>query len=139
MLQPFCLSPFLLDLATTVPVGDDLTTSVTGRSRSTCTCMLQRIRVPLHVHVHVDLHINVPPVQRGGAVGLPYMHRSRFTCTDRPWKSQRLKIIIVNIIGDIVLIIEKVCARPFLFHVLLRALLVDSAKKKKKRRCKNIG
>mmetsp|Transcript_27806 Transcript_27806/g.65275 ORF Transcript_27806/g.65275 Transcript_27806/m.65275 type:complete len:213 (-) Transcript_27806:1461-2099(-) len=54
------------------------------------------------------------------------MHRSRFTCTDRPWKSRRLKIIIVNIIDDIVLIIEKVCARPFLFHVLLRALLVDS-------------
>ena len=57
--------------------------------------------------------------------------------TDSPWKSQRLKIIIINIIG-IVLIIEEVCARPFLFHVLLRALLVDSAKKKI-RRCKNIG
>jgi len=67
------------------------------------------------------------------------MHRSRFTCTDRPWKSQRLKIIIVNIIDDIVLIIEKVCARPFLFHVLLRALLVDSAKKKKTGGVKILG
>lgn len=79
---------------------------------------------------------------RGGTGG-PTVHapHSRFTCTgtDRPWKSQRLKIIIVNIIGNIVLIIEKVCARPFLFHVLLRALLVDSAKKKKTGGVKILG
>ena len=38
-----------------------------------------------------------------------------------------LKIVIINVI-DIIFIVEEVCARLLLFHVLLRALLVDSEK-----------
>lgn len=49
-----------------------------------------------------------PPTNRSG--------QNRIDC---------LKIVIINVI-NIIFIVEEVCARLLLFHVLLRAFFVDS-------------
>ena len=56
------------------------------------------------------------PPQVGQTTDMPVRAEYRIDC---------LKIIIINVI-DIILIVEEVCTRLLLFHVLLRALFVDS-------------